>query len=70
MLDLGCGYGYSTLAFALMVDLLLKHEPVSNNCQFSIIGVDLYSDFIEKSIINYDKYRKSIENTHKITIDF
>ncbi|CDW89036.1 UNKNOWN [Stylonychia lemnae] len=42
-LDLGCGYGYSTLAFALMVDKVIKADQ-----QMSFLGIDLHHDFIEK----------------------
>ena len=32
--------------------------------------MDLHSDFIEKSIVNYQKYKKVINNTDRISVDF
>jgi SAM-dependent methyltransferase len=69
MLDIGCGYGYSTLSFALMADQIIKREGI-RGAKLSVTGVDLYGDFIEKGIINYQKYKKSIVNQDLISVDF
>ena len=69
-MDFGCGFGYSTLAFALMADQLMKNEKVNPVTKISIVGVDVYSEFIEKSIVNYQKYKKHITNNEKIIVDF
>jgi hypothetical protein len=43
MVDYGCGYGYSTLAFAIMVDNLMKYENTNGAMgKFEIIGADIY----------------------------
>lgn len=63
MVDYGCGYGYSTIAFAMMVDSLLKYEGQRQTLgRLEIIGADVYQDFIEKSILNYQNYRSKIAN--------
>ena len=69
ILDFGCGFGYSSLAFALMADNVIgKH--ITRKSRVTIVGVDLYSDFVEKSMVNYQKYRKSIQNLDRVTVDF
>jgi 2-polyprenyl-3-methyl-5-hydroxy-6-metoxy-1,4-benzoquinol methylase len=61
LLDFGCGYGYSTLSFALLADNLIKREGI-RGAKLTVVGVDLYSDFIEKGIMNYQNYRKALQN--------
>ena len=65
MLDLGCGYGYSTLAFALMVRKFETYHLQANEAMkidslqsdFLITGSDIHQDFIEKAIINQEIYK-------------
>lgn len=64
LLDLGCGFGYSTLSFALLVENLIKNQK---GASVQIIGADIHSDFIEKSIVNYDKYKRHIKHSQ---VDF
>jgi hypothetical protein len=45
-----------------------KH--ITRKSRVTIVGVDLYSDFVEKSMVNYQKYRKSIQNLDRVTVDF
>lgn len=71
MVDYGCGYGYSTIAFAMMVDNLLKYEGQRQTLgKFEIMGADVYQDFIEKSILNYHNYRPKIANQSGVSAGF
>jgi chemotaxis methyl-accepting protein methylase len=38
LLDLGCGYGYSTLAFAILIDELMN----SSVSKVEIVGADIH----------------------------
>lgn len=67
MLDYGCGYGYSTLSFALMANSLIKHDKLGGLIQ--VVGVDLYADFVEKSIMNYQRYKQHM-SSDKVSVDF
>ena len=69
ILDFGCGYGYSSLSFALLADNLIKKHQIRAS-KVSIVGVDLYGDFVEKAIMNYQKYRKTIQNQSQVAVDF
>ena len=42
----------------------------ASNVGFSIIGVDLYPDFIERSIVNHQKYKKFLDNQSRIQVDY
>ena len=69
ILDFGCGYGYSSLSFALLADNLIKKHQIRGS-KVSVLGIDLFGDFVEKSIINYQKYRKVILNNSQVAVDF
>ena len=69
ILDFGCGYGYSSLSFALLADNLIKKHQIRES-KVSVLGIDLFGDFVEKSIINYQKYRKVILNNSQVAVDF
>eukprot|EP00347_Sterkiella_histriomuscorum_P021999 403332036 len=64
-LDLGCGFGYSTLAFAMIADQLVQPGDTVH-----IIGADIYEDFIEKCIINNQTYKSDIQNSKDVRVDF
>ncbi|TNV86822.1 hypothetical protein FGO68_gene3735 [Halteria grandinella] len=68
MVDYGCGYGYSTLAFAIMVDNMMKYEKGMGKLE--IMGADVYQDFIEKAIMNSQNYRGKIVNQESIYLGF
>lgn len=44
----------------------MKYENISQDAQFHITGLDLYDDFIEKSIVNYQKYKRHFEFLNRI----
>jgi SAM-dependent methyltransferase len=49
MLDLGCGYGYSSLLYAKLATLIrTKH--------FTMIGLDYHQQFIDQAQLNNKKY--------------
>jgi len=66
LVDYGCGFGYSTLAFALLVSspiLIPQGENLIRRVKqgrLSTLGVDVQPDFIEKSIVNYQAYRRHL----------
>lgn len=50
-------------------DQLIKNEESiknNSNSAIQIIGVDVYSDFIEKAIVNHQKYKKHVENANRV----
>ena len=49
MLDVGCGFGFSTLLYAKLASLI-RDKP------FSAVGSDLHQSFIEKAVLNNQKY--------------
>jgi hypothetical protein len=53
-----------------MVSQLMKKKGLSSNKKgkFNIVGVDLHSDFVERSIVNFQKYAKHIDKS--IGVDF
>jgi hypothetical protein len=52
-----------------MADNVIR-KSITRKRKVTIVGVDLYSDFVEKSMVNYQKYRKSIKNLDRVTVDF
>lgn len=48
----------------------MKTHRCNNNVCFQIVGVDLFPDFVERAIVNHDKYKKYIVNNDKIRVDF
>lgn len=38
--------------------------------EFKVLGLDIYPEFIERSIVNFQKYRPHIKNINKISVDF
>ena len=58
MLDVGCGKGYSTLAYAMLANLVKPQRPN----MFSMTGVDYHSHFMERASLNLEKYQKHLLN--------
>jgi len=56
MLDVGCGKGYSTLAYAL-----LANQVLSMGKRFEMTGVDYHSHFMERATLNYQKYQTHLQ---------
>ena len=51
LLDVGCGFGYSTLLYARLATIIRKSAGI-----LEVVGCDYHKDFIEKSIANLAKY--------------
>ena len=49
MLDVGCGKGFSTLAYSMLASQVLS-KP------FLMTGIDYHSVFMERATLNYEKY--------------
>lgn len=49
MLDVGCGHGYSTLVYSRLASLI-RDTP------FVAVGTDFHQSFIEKAVLNSQKY--------------
>ena len=49
MLDVGCGHGYSTLVYSRLASLI-------RDTQFLAVGTDFHQSFIEKAVLNSQKY--------------
>lgn len=58
MLDVGCGKGYSTLAYALLANTV---GPKQAN-KFQMTGVDYHSHFMERASLNLEKYANYLTN--------
>ena len=52
LLDVGCGKGYSTLAYAMLANTIRSKQPNS----FQMTGVDYHSHFMERASLNLEKY--------------
>jgi predicted O-methyltransferase YrrM len=52
MLDLGCGFGYSSLLYAKLATLV-RAKP------FKLVGTDYHQQFVDKAVENSNKYGMS-----------
>lgn len=64
-MDLGCGYGYSTLSFAMLIDQIVKEGDTVH-----LVGADIFDDFLEKCRLNQQKYKSHFQNQKDIKVDF
>lgn len=58
MLDVGCGKGYSTLAYAMLANSV---KPNTKQI-FQMVGIDFHSHFMERASLNFENYQGSITN--------
>ena len=63
MLDVGCGWGYSTLLYADLASQILKHD-------FEIVGTDYHEIFVEKCMLMLDQYPIQNAKVNFIQHDF
>ena len=56
MLDVGCGKGYSTLAYSI-----LANQVLSMGKRFEMTGVDYHSHFMERASLNFEKYQTHMQ---------
>ena len=54
MLDIGCGKGYSTLAYAILAN------QTTNT--FEMTGIDYHAAFMERAGLNLEKYSEHLQN--------
>jgi len=52
LLDVGCGKGYSTLAYSMLASQL--------GLNYTMTGLDYHHSFMEKAYLNLDQYKKHL----------